>query len=112
MILLYRQLFFYFLSPFAVSVSNMQCTSINNVGNDTVFSGCENDNDSKDGVVIDLYIHIFFTIILFTIMVIYRNIFYDSIGFYHQRLVVGLLIIVLAFIVSKLIVIQMFFCCT
>ena len=46
----------FFFSPFGVTASNMQCKPRNNVIFDTVFSGCENDNNSQDVVVITLYI--------------------------------------------------------
>ena len=38
----------------------MQYSPFNNFGYDTVFSGCENDNDSKDVVTTYIYIYFFF----------------------------------------------------
>ena len=59
----------------------MNPTSINNVGYNTLFGGCEDDNDYKDvlamTVYIYIYIYIFFlTIIIFIVMLVYREIIF------------------------------------
>ena len=43
----------------------MLCTSINDVGYESEFNGCYNDNDSKGAVMIYIYIYFFWFNIIY-----------------------------------------------